>query len=310
MILSAFSVILTLMSELRLNGKSAEGTHLSLTDNDGNEFSLRISDTLRATVNQPRLSSVPTHDEVEPISVKEIQRRLRAGDAPDLIAREGHTTVDKVLRFSGPILQEREYILGLARAIVLRKDAHRADETFQDAVHAKLTARGVDEEDLAWNTWRLMDGTWHIELTYPNRDGKGVASWNFDNSRRSLSPTDDNGAWLIDEDAPVRRAEPGFIASDPTHPSRLEIPTPAEPANVEPFTPTVIPTAANLFDVSEEVTNEKPETPRLVAIRDTPTAADAEDGVTARAKIPSWDEIMFGHKATPASEDSSDDETN
>ena len=288
MILSAFSVILTLMSELRLNGKNAEGTHLSLTDNDGKEFTLRISDTLRATVNQPRLSAVPTSDEVEPISVKEIQRRLRAGDAPDLIAREGRTTVDKVLRFSGPILQEREYILGLARAIVLRKDAHRADETFQDAVHAKLTARGVDEEDLAWNTWRLMDGTWHIELTYPNRDGKGVAAWNFDNSRRSLSPTDDNGAWLIDEDAPVRKAEPGFITSEPTHPSRVETAAPVE-----------LPGASSLFSpvVVEE---EKPETPRLVAIRDTPTAADSEDGVVARAKIPSWDEIMFGSKAPVA----------
>ncbi len=299
MILRAFSVILTLMSELRLNGKNAEGTHLSLTDNDGKEFSLRISDTLRATVNQPRLSAVPVSDEVEPISVKEIQRRLRAGDAPDLIAREGHTTVDKVLRFSGPILQEREYILGLARAIVLRKDAHRADETFQDAVHAKLTARGVDEEDLAWNTWRLMDGTWHIELTYPNRDGKGVAAWNFDSSRRSLSPTDDNGAWLIDEDAPTRKPEPGFISAELTHPSRLETPAPVAPI--------VIPTAANLFDVSENVAGDKPDTPRLVAIRDTPRAEDAEDGITGRAKVPSWDEIMFGHKAAPASEDNSDD---
>jgi hypothetical protein len=48
---------------------------------------------------------------------------------------------------------------------------------------------------------------------------------------------------------------------------------------------------------------ERPETPRLVAIRDTPTAADSEDGVTARAKIPSWDEIMFGHKKSEEDED-------
>ncbi|MEO0011420.1 MAG: hypothetical protein RIQ39_1009, partial [Actinomycetota bacterium] len=47
--------------------------------------------------------------------------------------------------------------------------------------------------------------------------------------------------------------------------------------------------------------------PRLVAIRDTPTAADSEDGVVARAKIPSWDEIMFGSKA-PVSDAPSDEE--
>jgi hypothetical protein len=48
------------------------------------------------------------------------------------------------------------------------------------------------------------------------------------------------------------------------------------------------------------IEEERAETPRLVAIRDTPTAADSEDGVVARAKIPSWDEIMFGSKKSPA----------
>jgi hypothetical protein len=273
------------MSELRLHGKNDEGTHLTLHDNNGNEFSLRISDTLRATVNQPRLSAVPTFDAEETISVKEIQRRLRAGDAPEVIAREGNTTVDKVARFSGPILQEREYILNQARSAALRKDSTRLDITFLDAVIGKLVPRGVDADDLSWNTWRLADATWHIELHYPNRNGNGVATWNFDTSRRTINPTDDNGAWLIGEEAPARVIEPGFINAEPTHPSRVE-PTPT----VE------LPGASILFAPITSV-EEKPETPRLVAIRDTPTAADSEDGVIARAKIPSWDEIMFGTKA-------------
>ena len=286
------------MSELRINGKNEEGTHLNLVDNDGAQFTLRISDTLRATVNQPRLTSVPSHDVEETVSVKEIQRRLRAGDAPEVIAREGNTTVDKVARFSGPILQEREYILSQARTAPLRKDSTRLDISFLEAVVSKLVPRGVDEDDLSWNTWRLPDATWHIELNYPNRDGNGVATWNFDTSRRTINPTDDNGAWLIGEEAPARVIEPGFINSEPTHPSRVESVAPVE-----------LPGASSLFSpvVVEE---EKPETPRLVAIRDTPTAADAEDGVVARAKIPSWDEIMFGSKApvaqTPADEEDYD----
>ena len=288
MILPASSVILTPMSELRLNGKNSEGTHLTLVDNDGVEFSLRISDTLRATVNQPRLSAVPSNDEETTISVKEIQRRLRAGDAPEVIAREGNTTVDKVARFSGPILQEREYILSQARSAGLRKDSTRLDISFLEAVIGKLVPRGVDADDLSWNTWRLPDATWHIELHYPNRDGNGIATWNFDTSRRTINPTDDNGAWLIGEEAPARVIEPALIHAEPTHPSRIETPAPVE-----------LPGASSLFSpvVVEE---EKPETPRLVAIRDTPTAADSEDGVVARAKIPSWDEIMFGSKAPVA----------
>jgi hypothetical protein len=275
------------MSELRVSGKNSEGTHLTLVDNDGVEFSLRISDTLRATVNQPRLSAVPSSDEEVTVSVKEIQRRLRAGDAPEVIAREGNTTVDKVARFSGPILQEREYILSQARIAGLRKDSTRLDISFLDAVIGKLVPRGVDADDLSWNTWRLPDATWHIELHYPNRDGNGMATWNFDTSRRTINPTDDNGAWLIGEEAPARVIEPGFINAEPTHPSRNEVPVVDLPGASSLFSPVVV----------EE---EKPETPRLVAIRDTPTAADSEDGVVARAKIPSWDEIMFGSKAPGA----------
>jgi hypothetical protein len=41
------------------------------------------------------------------------------------------------------------------------------------------------------------------------------------------------------------------------------------------------------------------ETPRLVAIRDTPREEDQAEGITGRAKVPSWDEIMFGRAATP-----------
>jgi hypothetical protein len=285
------------MSELRLQGKNNEGTHLTLIDNDGTEFSLRISDTLRATVNQPRLTAVPSDSE-ETISVKEIQRRLRAGDAPEVIAREGNTTLDKIARFSGPILQEREYILSQARTAALRKDSARLDISFLDAVIGKLVPRGVDADDLSWNTWRLPDATWHIELHFPNRDGNGVATWNFDTSRQTINPTDDNGAWLIGEEAPTRVIEPGYITAEPTHPSRVETPAPVE-----------LPGANSLFSPVAPVQEEKPETPRLVAIRDTPSAADAEDGVVARAKIPSWDEIMFGAKA-PAEPSSEEDYDN
>jgi hypothetical protein len=281
------------MSELRLTGKNSEGSHLTLVDNEGSEFSLRISDTLRATVNQPRLTSVPTEAD-ESISVKEIQRRLRAGDAPEVIAREGNTTLDKISRFSGPILQEREYILSQVRNAPLRKDSTRLEVTFLDAIVNKLVPRGVDADDLSWNTWRLPDATWHIELHYPNRDGNGIATWNFDTSRQTINPTDDNGAWLIGEEPPARVIEPGFINAEPTHPSRVETPAPVE-----------LPGASSLF--SPVAVEEKPETPRLVAIRDTPTQADSEDGVVARAKIPSWDEIMFGAKA-PVAETSSNDE--
>ena len=275
------------MSELRLTGKTEDGNHLALVDTEGNNYSVRISDTLRATVNQPRLTSVPASDATETMSVKEIQRRLRAGESFEQVAREGQITVEKVERFSGPIMQEREYILDRARELVMRKDAYRSDLTFSDVALAKLSPRGVDTDQISWNTWRLPDGIWHIELHFPNRDGSGVATWNFDMARRALEASDDNGAWLLDEELAPRPAATAMIHSEPSHPSRME-----EPVRD-------IPRIADLFEPAEE----RPETPRLAVIRETPSVADAQDGITARAKVPSWDEIMFGKKTEESAGD-------
>ncbi|CAB4865886.1 unannotated protein [freshwater metagenome] len=270
------------MTELRLTGKTPDGLHLALTNSEGEEFTVRISDTLRANVNQPRLSAVNSDDQSEEMSVKEIQRRLRSGESMEAIAREGNISVDKVKRFAGPILQERLFIINMVHEISLRKESAREESEFLQVIEAKLAARGVNIDELAWQTWRAIDGTWTIELAFPNRDGSGKAQWSFDQSKRTIAALDDNGRWLLGEDAPVRRVEPGIIHSDATHPSRI----------VENIQATPV--------LTEEPVRE---TPRLVAIRETPAAADTEDGIVARAKVPSWDEIMFGRSASDEERD-------
>jgi hypothetical protein len=268
------------MSDLRLTGKNPEGTHLTLADSQGEEFTVRISDTLRATVNQPRLTSVASPDDSEVMSVREIQRRLRAGETMDAIARDGRVSVDKVERFAGPILQERVYILDQAFLVVLRKESAREQETFLELVTARLAPRGIDSDSLSWNSWRLDDGTWTIELSYPNRDGQGNATWNFDLNRRLIVATNENARWMLGQEPAARPHTPGLVHSEPTHPSRIvdSIPEPEQPR----------------------------ETPRLVAIRDTPREEDQAEGITGRAKVPSWDEIMFGRAATPTAPASED----
>lgn len=268
------------MSDLRLTGKNPEGTHLTLADAQGEEFTVRISDTLRATVNQPRLTSVVSPDDSEVMSVREIQRRLRAGETMDAIARDGRVSVDKVERFAGPILQERVYILDQAFLVVLRKESAREQETFLELVTARLAPRGIDSDSLSWNSWRLDDGTWTIDLSYPNRDGQGNATWNFDLNRRLIVATNENARWMLGQEPATRPHTPGLVHSEPTHPSRIvdSIPEPEQPR----------------------------ETPRLVAIRDTPREEDKAEGITGRAKVPSWDEIMFGRAATPTTPASED----
>jgi len=257
------------VTELRLNGKSDDGTHLSLIDNDGNEFSVRISDTLRATVNQPRLSAVP-EQESSTISIKDIQRRLRAGELAEELSRENDISIEKIERFSGPILQERIYIIDQAQQVSVRKEGSREPVNLLGVVVSRLAPRNIDLSELSWNTWRHEDGTWTVELHYPNSSGIGIAQWNFDTTRRILSSMDENARWMMGDEPPARpMATPGLIYSEANHPSlREETPAPA------------------------------PEVPRLAVIREVPDDEAARDGVVARAKVPSWDEIMFGINPT------------
>jgi hypothetical protein len=293
------------MSELRLTGKTPDGVHIALTDNNGAEYTLRISDTLRATVNQPRLTAVPVTDENAAMSIADIQRRLRAGETMDAIARDGDISVDKVERFSGPILQERLFIIDQVHSLTPRRDGKdngREAPTFLDILTSKLAPRGVDVDSLDWNTWRLNDGTWTIELHYPNRDGLGSGQFSYDTHRRTIAPLDDNAAWMMGEEVPIRRIEPGLVYSEPTHPSRAaERSEPREPIRID--SAPIRSIASSLDDLPDnDPTDEEfeaeisRETPRLVSIRETPAPGDKQDGITARAKVPSWDEIMFGQK--------------
>jgi hypothetical protein len=258
------------MSELRVTGRSEDGSHLLLTDAEDKEFTLRISDNLRATINQPRLASVPTENPEPTMSIKELQARLRAGASIEDLAREAGWSYDKVERFAGPILQERAYVLSLANAVVIKSTGSL---TFIEVVTNRLAANGVSADSLNWNTHRRDDGQWVIRLSYPNRDGHGDAVWFFDMAKRVIVSEDDGAMWIMGESAPstpVRTPEPeinhGLVYSNPA---------PTVQINTAP-------------------------TPRLSVIREN---EDAEDGVKKRASVPSWDEIMFGTKAKEENSD-------
>lgn len=274
------------MTELRLNGKTDDGLHLSLTDNDGNEYTVRVSDTLRATVNTQRLAVVPQSDDVS-ISIKEIQRLLRAGQSAEQIGRDNNVALEKIERFAGPILSERIYIIDQAQQIAIRKEGGREPVTLLGVVISRLAPRNIDSSELSWDTWRLEDGTWTIELHYPNSSGVGIAQWNFDATKRTVISLDENARWMMGDDpAPRQLPTPGLVPTESSHPSeRRIIDVYTEFRREEPA-----------VEIEEEVVEEIREVPRLAVIREEPDDEATRDGITARAKVPSWDEIMFGIK--------------
>ena len=279
-----------LVTELRLDGRTDDGLYLSMRDQEGEQYTIRVSDTLRATVNQQRLSSVPVNEEPT-ISIKEIQRLLRSGQTSEQIARDYSVSIEKIDRFAGPIVSERIYIIDQAQQIVVRKEIDRDPITLLATITSRLAPRGIDASTLSWDTWRLENGTWTIELHYPNTGGVGVAQWSFDPLLRSLTSMDENARWMMGDDpAPRQLSKPGLVATDSTHPSERRS---TENQNVSLMEKDRIDDFAE-----EEFGDEKiaPLVPRLAVIREEPDDEASRDGITARAKVPSWDEIMFGIK--------------
>ena len=97
------------MTELRVVGRTQDGEHIELTDNDGNKFLVRVSDSLRASVNERRLT--PVVESSPKLSIKEIQARLRAGESYSDVANLSGLSTEKIERYASPIMQERAWII-------------------------------------------------------------------------------------------------------------------------------------------------------------------------------------------------------
>jgi hypothetical protein len=122
-----------------------------------------------------------------------------------------------------------------------------------------------------------------VTLTYPNIDGTGDAEWHIDTARHAIEACDENARWMS-----------GLEASKVRTPAR---PTPAVSYDqpMDALTQTLIREVGIDVEMEEEsAVEEVREAPRLVSLRQEPDEAAAKDGITARAKVPSWDEIMFG----------------
>jgi hypothetical protein len=259
--------------DLRLIGKSEDGAYLDLEDQDGNPFSLRISDNLKSTINAPRLSSVAPIDDRPSYTVKDIQNRLRSGESMDSIARTTDWPLEKIEKFAGPILQERAYVIETALKSKISKDGNAP--TLAEITSKQLAEHGADLEAVEWNTYRNIDGSWNLVVQYPTRSGVSQANWNFDLTNRVIDPVDDSASWLIGEGIPEKPKAPanGFIPSDP---------------------PRLVAVKESIHIRETVIEDNEEELVEELEIDFEEEVPAKNDGVGSRAKLPSWDDIMFG----------------
>jgi Protein of unknown function (DUF3071) len=186
------------MRELELDGIHDDGEHVTLLDSDGEQYTLRIDKALRAAVrtDRPALGMIQAADSA-PLRPREIQAMLRSGRSAEDIAEAADIPLERVRRFEGPVLAEREWTAQRARTFPVGRGGPSLDAV----VAERLAAREATGET-TWDAWRRADGTWTLELSFSTAGRTREAQWVADLDNRSVAPVDDEARWISDEDAP------------------------------------------------------------------------------------------------------------
>lgn len=200
------------MLHLTLAGLSEDNERLLLVSDKGERFTLAIDSRLRAALRgeHARLGQLEIQME-SALRPRDIQARIRAGDTPEAVAQAAQTTVDRVMPYAGPVLDERAHVAERAQRSSVRRKAGDAGaaRTLGDAVAALLRSENTDPETVAWDAWRREDGRWTLSATYTSGKRKGVAKFTYDMPGNYVLAENDDARWLVgDGSAKVATPEP------------------------------------------------------------------------------------------------------
>ncbi|WP_256792046.1 septation protein SepH [Terrabacter sp. Ter38] len=213
------------MQHLRLVGVHEDGLHLLLADDEGHHFSVPLDDSLRAAVrrDRPRLGQLQIEISGG-LRPKDVQAMIRAGHSAEEVAERAGWPVEKVHRYEGPILAEREHVAGLARQVRLRPrgGSHGAAPTLEARVSERLRTREIDTVTARWDSRRTDKGAWTVLLLFTAGGREREAAWQFDPLARTVSAVDDEARWLSeDEDQQAPGPIPAPHLSASSRPSRV-----------------------------------------------------------------------------------------
>jgi hypothetical protein len=282
------------MRQLRFVRPGADQDHVILETADGGEqFVLPIGTALRDAVRAdlPRLR--PEEPEPEPaLNPREIQVRIRAGESAADLAAESAMSLDRVMRFAGPVLDERVRIADEARRARARRSTTEGQTVvFGEAVDARFAAHGIDPAKVGWDSRRREDGAWIVVARWVGGGADRQAEWLFQTAARSVNPLDDTAADLL-SDRPIRA-----VVAD--LPARTLSAAPPLAPGVVAF-PAMPDASTGPLPALDEVFDQEAEPPLPLPLPE-PAARDeltgrrrSEADRGPRQPIPAWDDIMLG----------------
>ena len=213
------------MRKLRLVALSDDGTHLILRgDGDEAPMSLPLDERLHAAIrgDRARLGQLEIQMDSQ-LRPRDIQARVRAGESVQSVAAAAGVPLDKVLRFAGPVLAEREHIAGRAQqAIIRRVNSDAQNRPLQETVAEWVSSFEVDPETVAWDAWRRDDGRWIVSARWQAQHADREACFTFDPTGRSVVPDNDEARSVAGERTPAN-VEPAQEVPVRSGPARLSV---------------------------------------------------------------------------------------
>jgi hypothetical protein len=195
----------------RLVGLSPDGKSLIVATESGEELAVAVDERLHATLrgDRPRVGQLEIEME-STLTPRDIQSRIRAGSTLEDVADVAGIPLDRVERFAGPVLAEREHMARLAMtSSVRRRGESSGHRSLRVAVNERLAARGVDPDSVAWDSYRLSDGRWTVTVDYQSGDLGRHARFVFDASGRFSIAEDEEARWLLGEQSARKGPQPG-----------------------------------------------------------------------------------------------------
>lgn len=288
------------MRELHVVTVSEDGRHVLLGATKGAKsptYRVRLDARLVAAVR----GDLRAHDAPEvDLSPKEIQARLRAGESAEQIAAAAGLPVTRVARFAGPVAGEMARTIAAAQeGYVVRGRRGRSTTPLGVAVAAALEQAADSAE---WSTKRDEDGRWLVTVRWAARGRQREAGWWYQPGSPDLTALDPASAALghVDAEPPRKRTAalsgkpgPGVRTGAATKQAAKPAAKPAAAASGK--APTKRPARATPGAAGPV----KAARPRLKVVPDPPTTRtsgtkDQRDGVTSRASVPAWADVLLG----------------
>ncbi len=199
------------MRKARPLGLTGDGASLLVVTDDGEQIAIPADERLTAALrgDRARLGQLEIDMESQ-LRPREIQARVRAGEAVESVAQAAGVPIERIEPFAAPVLAERAHVVGMAIAGTVRRRGEAASvRGLKGTVATRLLQRGLDFDDVEWDAWKRPDARWVLQASYESGSRHHVATFLFDIAGRFSIAEDDEARWLIEENTPAHGPQPG-----------------------------------------------------------------------------------------------------